>query len=228
MAVAAAKERGIIFSPESVRAILAGVKTQTRRAINPQPPEGFHHNGRILWESFGPNPPPGPAGFRFGTVSEEEEARRQGLALDGKRYYGQGCPHGRPGDLLWVRETWGISGNGVFYRADTAQPETVKYAWKGPRSLKRKDARLVLELTGVRVQRVQDISEADAEAEGVEKAIEITPGRVPPGQVGHRTGYGLSFCKGYRKTWDELNARRGFPWESNPWVWVVEFKEVRA
>lgn len=227
MTVTAAKERGIIFSPESVRAILDGRKTATRRIINPQPPEGFHHNGRILWESLGPTPPQGPAGFRFGTVGEEEDARRHGLALDGKRLYGHGCPYGRPGDRLWCREIWSIAANGVFYRADVGQPETVKYAWKNPRAMKRKDSRLLLVVTGVRVERVQEISEADAETEGVEKAIEVTPGRVPPGKVGHRTGYGLSFRKGYRDLWNSLNAKRGFPWAANPWVWVFEFRKAR-
>lgn len=228
MTQTATKERAIIFTPESVRAILAGRKTQTRRAIAPQPPEGFFHNGRLLWESLGPEPPPGPAGFRFGTVDEEEDARRQGLALDGKRTYGQGCPYGQPGDRLWVREQWSVSGNGVFYRADVEQPETVKYAWKGPRSMKRKDSRLLLEVTEVRVHPVQEIAEADAEAEGVEKAIEVTPGRVPPGRVGHRTGYGVTFWQGYRELWDSLNAKRGFPWASNPWVWAVKFKVAKA
>lgn len=204
---------------ESIQAILEKRKTQTRRVIVPQPPDGFFHNGRLLWESMGPKPPPGPVGFRFGTVDEEEAARRQGLALDGKRLYGQGCPFGRSGDRLWIREQWSIGGNGVFYRADVEQPETVKYAWKGPRSMKRKDSRLLLELTAVRVQPVHEITAEDAKAEGVE---------LPPTELYPDINTGSKLKARYAKTWDLLNARRGFPWESQPWVWILEFKVAKA
>lgn len=219
----AAKERPIIMSMESVQAILAGRKSQTRRVIKPQPPEGFHHNGRILWESLGPTPPPGAAGFRFGTMSEEEQARREGLAQDGKRYYGQGCRFGRQGDLLWVRETWSISGNGVFYRADTAQPETVKYAWKGPRAMRRKDSRLVLEVTGVRVHPLKDMTEEDARAEGFHDTF--LRERQPGGAMVESCTSALDW---YARTWNLLNAKRGFPWEEGLWVWAVEFKVAEA
>ena len=245
----AVKERPIMFSMESVKAILEGRKSETRRVINPQPPEGFHHNGRILWESMGPKPPPGAAGFRFGKVSEEEQDRRKGLALDGKRYYGQGCPFGGVGTVLWVREPWMVghptgenkefsvlcpSGatdrdGKVFYRASFKEPDPEKegrLVWRSPRHMPRWASRLLLSVEDVRVERLQEISENDAEAEGVEQAIEVTPGRVPPGRVGHRTGYGRSFRQGYRELWDSLNAKRGFPWKSNCWVWCVTFQRT--
>jgi hypothetical protein len=214
------RERPIIFTTESVQAIMEGRKTQTRRVINPQPPEGFHHNGRILWKSLGPKPPAGPAGFRFGTAGEEEDARRQGLAQDGKRYYGQGCPYGRAGDWLWCKETWSISGNGVFYRADTAQPETVKYAWKSPLYMRRKDSRLLLEVVGIRVERLHDISEGDAKAEGAELC---GPGN---GEGLHGPCVAELYRWGFRNLWNSVNAKLRFPWNANPWLWVVEFKRI--
>lgn len=230
----ATKERPIVMTIASVRAILGGRKTQTRRVIRPQPPDGFHENGRQLWLTH----------VGLGTQEEEQEANRDALAADGKRYFGQGCPYGQPGDRLWVRETLRHDpGEAWYYAADTEKiifrshdaRVAPMLAWAHHNEDKtfcpcihmpRWASRLTLELLAVRVERLQEISEEDAEAEGAEKAIQITPARVPRGKVGHRTGYGLSFRKGFQEGWDEINAKRGYSWKSNPWVWVLEFRKI--
>ncbi len=87
-------------------------------------------------------------------------------------------------------------------------------------------ARLFVEITEIRVECLNQITEADAQKEGANQAIKITPGRIPKGQVGHRTGYGLSYIQGFKELWDSINAKRGFPFNSNPWLWVISFRKL--
>ena len=129
-----------------------------------------------------------------------------------------GSPYGRPGDRLWVRETMGIdSVGGRHYRATTAVAHCVQ-KWKPSIFMLRNDCRITLEVTGVRVERVQEITEDDAAAEGV-----------------HSTGSYFCMCKNhgtlylhakdaYMELWDSINSKRGYGWDVNPWVWVVEFR----
>ena len=187
------KERPILMSGAMVRAILDGSKTQTRRIVKPQPEHGIIPCAWVdtLWAE-----------------------------LDAKG----GCrchmapvrfPYGAPGDRLWVRETFAHHFGELRYRADES-PDSYYYGAKGwkpsifmPRAL----SRITLEITGVRVERVQDISEDDAWAEGVE------PPMLHPDDPGNLDVARATFAA----LWDSINAARA-PWESNPWVWVVEFK----
>jgi hypothetical protein len=202
------KERPILFSAPMVRAILAGQKTQTRRALAPD-----------LFISSG------------GAVVRMASA---GPATTGIRE--AHCPYWRqPGDRLWVREAWAWSGDGaipafdrvrkgeVWFRAD---PERTSpgIRWRPSIHMPRWASRITLEVTGVRVERLQDISEADAQAEGV------TPKWEPgcSGRLMEALG-GFSFrpaASAYADLWEQINGPGS--WDANPWVWVVEFRRVEA
>jgi len=166
------KERPIIFSTDSVRTILEGRKTQTRRVMK-SPPEPI------------------------GIVAPKKIV----------------CPFGTMGDRLWVREKWsrdnfhGIAMPDVIYAADFPD-DAVVAAWQNPMFMPRKYSRLTLEIVNVGYQRLQSMWHHDARDEG----------------------YGLhpDCLKWYREAWDKLNAKRGYDWESNPWVWVIKFKKVET
>lgn len=191
-------DRPIIFSGPMVRAMLGHRKTQTRRIVKPQPAS---HQGKIEWSDHNP-------GWWIvqGDVSNTWSRVR--------------CPYGVPGDRLWVRETWTKvavhpDGGGVVgYRADPAHAEIYKdYRWRPSIYMPRWASRLTLEITDVRVQRLQEISEEDAMAEGCE--------RVPKPIMPDST-YRLCF----ERLWQSINAKRA-PWASNPWVWAVTFRKVK-
>lgn len=187
------KERPIIMQAESVRAILDGRKIQTRRIVNPQP--------------------------------DDLEDKYASMALvEALRFYQGGkhhkCPHGQPGDRLWVKEAWAMNTppSGAIYKADG---EVRDQKWKSPLFMPRWASRITLELVNVRVERVQDISRKDAKAEGFwpspHNGLEMFDGRP----------YGNAQLA-YKACWQSIHgknpARR---WEANPWVWVLEFKRVK-
>lgn len=123
------------------------------------------------------------------------------------------CPHGVVGDRIWVKEIYGISGNGPFYKA-TDVDGTVHHSWFSAMFMKRIYSRITLEITQVRVQCLQEISEADCVAEGINIATEGT--RCAEFGMGQRI---------YRELWNEINGKKA-PWISNPWVWALTFKKV--
>jgi len=183
-------EKPILFSGPMVRAILEGRKTQTRRVVKCA--------GLDLC---------GPCGL------SGEDMRLAGRDWSGNSVLLK-CPHGETGSRLWVRETFQLipdDGGSVVYRATDPDWETTEdWTWKPSIFMPRHASRITLEITTVRVERVQDIGEVDAKAEGVEP--------FAPDDGCYRSGYaGL---------WDSINAKRGFGWESNPWVWLLEFKRV--
>jgi len=181
-AVSVPIERPVLFSGPMVRAILEGRKSQTRRVVKPQPPHGI----KSVYAPITRDP-----------------GNWQGVASDDLiGWYGR-CPYGIPGDRLWVRETFQRARGGFQYRADGI---TTPRAWKPSIFMPRTASRITLEVTGVRVERLQDISEKDARAEGVDAAP--------------------CFCIPYRRLWDSLNAKRGFGWEKNPWVWCISFSKA--
>ena len=184
----AIKTRPIIFTGESVRAILDGRKTQTRRVVKPQPEA----------------PPDGWKSTRITLRSWDH------------------CPFGVPGDRLWVREAWAkdmAMDNGIrYYATDDVHPLRKK---RSPIYMRKSDSRITLEVVAVRVERVQEISEADAIAEG------CMPSQQECQSAQHGwLGTGPVAQQKYRNLWDSLNAKRGYSWESNPWVIVVEFKRL--
>jgi len=204
------KERPIPFSGEMVRAILEGRKTQTRRVVKPQPA--------------------GAAMMRFLSGKEAEVVWRD--------YGGQAwrCPYGVPGDRLWVREGFGVcigqdvqhaagiprkeNCGGIVYRAGPSlrcrcgRLNCTDY-WRPSIHMPRWASRITLEVVGVRVERVQDITDDDAVAEGIDAEENKYDGHKIP-----RVNFsGL---------WDSINEKRGYGWEVNPWVWIVEFKRDAA
>ena len=174
-------EKPILFSGPMVRALLAGIKTQTRRLVK-------YNN--MLGE---------PAEW----CSSVAEPGWIHICGDFRRF----CPYGQPGGRLWVRETWRSMGkcnkgtDVVFYRADGH----VDGPWRPSIFMPRWASRITLEITEVRVQRLQEISEADARAEGAK--------HMPD----HRWHF--------REIWDSINGKK-YPWASNPWVWCLTFKRV--
>ena len=195
------KSRPILFSGPMVRALLDGSKTQTRRAWRDQPPPGV----RVAYA-------PGQTK----------------------------CPYGQPGDQLWVREAWGLHAYGddtdwhketvtsqdlddniIAYRADWG-PLQQSCHWRPSIHMPRAISRITLEITDLRVERLRDISEADALAEGV------TPYPNHPGRFlsGHRPGLNFpSAVAAYRDLWEAINGPG--TWDANPWVWVVEFRRIK-
>lgn len=180
----------ILFSGAMVRAVLAGRKTQTRRLVDPQPE------------------PNTDCPYHIG---------------DGAMRRARKCPYGVPGDLLLVRETWReVSSAMMADGSIPSQPARCVYRadrpWDGPWRpsihMPRWASRITLLVTGVRVERVQDITEDDAMAEGLE------PGPGPDGLTTAKTEFWL--------LWDRMYSARGFGWAENPWVWVVEFRPLAA
>ncbi len=132
----------------------------------------------------------------------------------------------RQGDLLWVRETfcWGSDGEPgaqdfVIYRANYAGPEEKLFRpWTPSIFMPRRASRITLEVTNVRAQRLQQISPIDSIAEGVECAI-----CADTGMKNCKNGC-FAAVASFRDLWDSINAKRGFGWESNPWVAALEFR----
>lgn len=198
------KERPILFNGKSVRGILEKRKTQTRRVVKPR---GVDDN-----------------------VAQFLHYMAQ--AVDMK------CPYGQPGDRLWVRETWAHDdmdckdahcGNidHIWYRASevpiVAESFSGSAAWRPSIFMPRWASRITLEITSIRAERVQEISAEDAIAEGYPAYLKYgdpVVGGIPT------LLESLSPVEHYRRAWDSINAKRGFGWDVNPWVWVVEFERV--
>ncbi|WLH92801.1 hypothetical protein PSH87_12885 [Pseudomonas sp. FP453] len=205
------KERPILFSGAMVRAILSGQKTVTRRLVkgNQIPSRSKSDSPEHQWIAVVQDHP--RWGFAAFGATEQECAAE--LAMYG------GCPYGRRGDRLWVREAWAEINvaqapgeSWVVYRecdnrTDYGGP------WKPSIHMRHRDSRILLEITGVRVERLQDISEEQAQAEGI--GVQATESFRAAG-VERSAGFA------FRDLW----ASTGGDWDANPWVWVVEFKRV--
>lgn len=193
-------EKPILFSGEMVRAILDGRKTQTRRVCKKQPPPMLR-NDKSAWS-----------------------AERGWHVTDGDIWATLGKSPCDVGDRLWVRETWTYShecehfnhlhdGRNFIYRAsdETCCPNK----WRPSIHMPRWACRRVLEVTGVRVERLQGIGGADAQREGIE-------------DYAKRHDLDGYWTTAFARLWDELNAKPGFTWHANPWVWVISFKRAEV
>jgi hypothetical protein len=189
------KAKPIIFSTPMVHTILDGRKTMTRRVIKPQPERYLSKDARnrvpmAVW------------------VDNEKWVK---------------SPY-QPGDILWVRETWCRVGEDVkpihlnleqihfgqiLYKADGFDISGIG-KWRPSIFMPKEAARIFLRITGVRAERVQDITAHDAIREGMESEIPFDT------------------VDEFKELWNNLNAKRGYSWESNPWVWVISFERVSA
>ena len=194
------KERPILFSAPMVRALLDGSKTQTRRVVKPQP--SILAGELLCWKD--------------NALTDDQMA-----AL---------CPYGKPGDRLWVRETFAdLRGTGIEHRPDPSGP-LKRYAfaadhppgsngdearkefgvkWKPSIHMPRAASRITLEITEVRVERLQDISRGDAMVEGCPF----------PNMAAYNDPR-----KWYADLWESISGPGS--WDANPWVWAIEFKRL--
>lgn len=208
------RERPVLFSAPMVRALLDCRKTQTRRVVSPR---HDWHVDEVPDERgvFRPWPV-----FEAYVYAEPETVEVP-------------CPYGAPGDRLWVKESIRRVAEPVGeerwceseYIADGSPTEADVWLWKNralpsihmPRGL----SRIALEVTAVRVERLQDISEEDAKAEGIERSSG-GPWRAYDAEG----GYCYSAVDSYRSLWESINGPDS--WAANPWVWVVEFRRVTS
>jgi hypothetical protein len=227
------KERPILFSAPMVRAILAGQKTVTRRVCAVQPVEV---DG--LWNAFYPW---GEGGH--GIYETEAEMREE---FD--RLMMAHNPYGVVGDRLWVRETWRTHEretdwvDGILFRADDAfveientreaadrwieAHENGKHgnAWRPSIFMRPWMSRIRREITDIRIERLQDITEEQAKAEGV--TTEPQQGKLNGKPA---TLYPMTHRQAFIWLWDSINGkRRGCAWKDNPWVFAVAFKPIEA
>jgi hypothetical protein len=197
------KERPILFSTPMIRALLntkPGVwpakpidpsmpyKSMTRRVVKPQPDcDGVWNHTKF-------------------PLSVDSDLEGWWGTTDTGTDHHYSAPE--KGDILWVRETWENHNDFYHYKADVARDlfdDIKNYKWRSPVFMPREAARITLEVKDVRVEKLHDISERDAQAEGAEK---------------------FPLKAGFYKIWEELNGKCGYPWQSNPWVWVYEFGRV--
>lgn len=215
-----AKERPLLFSGPMVRAILAGTKTVTRRVYRPR------------------------EGSPYEIMGEDDSGKPWPMWLDpnhGPEYHPVRCPYGSPGERLWVKETYALHRihdetspstvfptllSGCWYRAD-GEPDMRIGRWRPSIHMPRWASRLTLEVVSVRVERLHELTEEDAQAEGVERWVTGSGWQE----------YGLSEAQlltqgpplptarlSFKSLWESINGPGS--WEANPWVWVVSFRRL--
>jgi hypothetical protein len=246
------KERPILFSAPMVRALLEGTKTQTRRVV-------ARGNSVLDWDGgpltkwpgldFAGKIHPGfPRAFSAGALRSSEGAPQGVVSLS---VFATGLPNYRPGehtshrvyprwrvgDRLWVKETWRASPSSaeevrrdsIHYRADLDEPEAPGQ-WRPSIYMSRRLSRITLEITELRVQRLQDISGEDAIAEGIRSTLfrpddgfPLCTGYSPEPDDGKSILY-PSEREAYASLWERINGPGS--WSTNPWVWALTFKRV--
>ncbi|MGE1089832.1 hypothetical protein [Pseudomonas zeae] len=220
------KERPILFNAPMVRAILADIKKVTRRPVRFQP------DVPVTDAVPRRNVPHGPPTIDW--YWRPKHGHLNGVPSAGWNFR---CPYGQPGDRLWVRETFGsqvrrdaAGGTGRFTVYRASKPDAIDYVgasgkeypvkWKPSIHMPRHLSRVLLEITNVRVERLQEISGDQAEAEGVDAAmcqeyLDTSPSRFECKEA---------VIHGFAGLWQSTGGN----WDANPWVWVVEFKRVTS
>lgn len=200
------REKGLIFNSEMVRAILDGRKTQTRRPIK--------------WKQT-----------RFTEIGEREDGSKWPWSEDAEHAcdFWHPCPFGAVGDRIWVRETWNKYGGLLTYRADhdwidDMRKETVCTAkWVPSIHMPRWASRILLEITDVRVERLNAISEEDARAEGIIDGGCLNCGEPEPCGCANPEP---DATDAFAYLWQSIYGQEN--WNANPWVWVISFKRVEG
>lgn len=225
------KESPVLFKSEMINAIIAGTKTQTRRVITKP-------NEVVFSKQLYP-------------VQNVPDHLMNAWDIWLK------CPYGQVGNNLWVRETWaqlcnhpdlGCEYEGFFcdseckyfqieYRADTNNPYPGEWPkeeakgnpdapkWKPSIHMPKKYCRLWLKVLSVKVERVQEISVDDIMAEGVEDGY-FAPIGIPEEE--HKKLADHIMIQRWIELWDSINKKRGYGWDANPWVWVIEFEKLEG
>ena len=195
------KEHPILFSTQMVKAILEGRKSMTRRTrglekIN-ENPDKYHFEGHF--------------------------SKPFDIPKDWKLIK---FPYGEIGDRLWVRETWmrapnvDFIPNGAFYYKASVSNQFLKKwpkGWKPSIHMPKEACRIWLEITNIRVERLQNITRSDIRAEGLKCPPELLSDDVYP-------NYRNWYPKAFKELWESINGKGS--WDKNPWVWVIEFKRI--
>lgn len=194
-------EKSILFSTPMVKAILDGRKTMTRRVIK----QDIVNSCDIDTD---------------GTLLDYQDS-------DGDFINPVKLCRYKVDDILWVRETWcrGKARNGdnkVIYKADVETDLQPIHNWRPSIHMPKEAARIFLKVTNVRVERLQDITEEDAFKEG---CIDYQC-KIGDGKFEDVIEFDLTARDAFIDLWDSLNAKRGYSWENNPWVWVIEFERI--
>lgn len=213
-------ERGMIFNAEMVLAILDGRKTQTRRPIK--------------WKQT-----------RFTEIGEREDGSKWPWSEDAEHAcdFWHPCPFGAVGDRIWVRETWARynidqNSHDIAYRATTPEDWPEEGRWRPSIHMPRWASRILLEITGVRVERLNAISEEDAQREGVHTEVwdQTVVARNYAARdeffqfwsedMPHYVEMNQLYRSSFRSLWESIYGAEN--WQANPWVWVIEFKRVEG
>ncbi|HCB1389394.1 TPA: hypothetical protein MYO28_002944 [Klebsiella pneumoniae] len=218
------KERGMIFNGEMVRAILDGRKTQTRRIMAPQPADDIERG-------IFPNP--------------EAIGWKSSLRHKHGSTTAHFCPYGKPGDRIWVRETFCPVDDTQYggekwvdYRAtpkfeashpagwDCAPNDAEALKWRPSIHMPRWASRILLEITDVRVERLNTISEEDAKAEGIDMEALYDSQDCYDCIADHNMTGRPTVIGAFKYLWESIYGEES--WKANPWVWVIEFKRVEG
>lgn len=211
------KERPILFGAPMVRAILDGSKTQTRRIIKPQPT--LSENTGFNWK-----------GAAYGIGFERGETARN--------FSKHCCPYGKPDDRLWVREThYLVRAQGkpdghvieIDYKADPDHPiRMCPQKWRPSIHMPRSASRILLDIISVRVERLNDISEGDAKAEGIFEldycGQKTYQNYLLSNEEAECSPMLASPVASFTSLWESINGADS--WQANPWVWVIEFRRI--
>ncbi len=245
------KERPILMTGPMVTATLADLKSQTRRVVKPQPTTPVRYDGPAHDGGDGPDDDDGPSNTHYWERIDTDKAKEKQYTED---YRAFDCPYGRVGDRLWVREShwqfgqWfpaeasgGAKKRKKRWAIYAKLPACIRYGEKKPTSTRESSpdcfwrrvpgihmprwaSGLTLEITGIRVEKLKEITEIDAIAEGSPPgAIECSPTILHP----QRIETPIKYVWGFERVWDRINgAKPGFTWKDNPWVWVLKFRRI--
>lgn len=227
------KEYKILFSAPMVRSILAGKKTQTRRIIKPQP-QYFVGETKMPRPECEKNLLRWTKGLPYKPTTKNPSANAQIWQEDsGECFEPIKCPFGQPGDVLWVSET-DEDGEGYVYRANVTEDEGdgfIKHPWIPSIFMPRVASRILLEITDVRVERLQEITPTDAISEGI-FSFRPVPGDGSPEPLYRRYSDVVGSPENwtsipelsFRSLWEKINGPDS--WAIDPYVWVISFVKL--